>query len=174
MSIEEEVVELNNRILVRVGDVELDLTGTAKEIDARMAKEMQNEIWSSALANIRNAREAASEAAREAARNSGLPERGSAFKTLCDNNNLNRKPDQVLAAIQYLREVEGVHDSPPRVIQQLFDNAGIEHPGNLSLYLNRLRERGFLTYPAGDGNKKNRVAIVTTEGRTHLDSRSKR
>ena len=94
MSIEEEA-ELNNRILVRVGDVELDLTGTAKEIDARMAKEMQNEIWSSALANIRNARESAIEAAREAARNSGLPKRGSAFKTLCDNNNLNRKPDQV-------------------------------------------------------------------------------
>lgn len=174
MSIEDEVVELGNRILVRVGDVELDLTGTAKEIDTRMAKEMQNEIWSSALANIRIARETAIEAAKEAARSSGLPERGSAFRTLCDNNHLNRKPDQVLAAIQYLREVEGVHDSPPRVIQQLFDDADIEHPGNLSLYLNRLVERGYLTYPAGDGNKKNRYAVLTTEGRTHLDSRSTR
>ena len=174
MSIEDEGEELHNRIMVRVGDFELDLTGTAKEVDARMAKEMQDEIWSSALATIRIAREAAIEAAKEAARSSGLPERGSSFRTLCDNNNLNRKPDQVLAAIQYLREVEGVHDSPPRVLQQLFDDAGMEHPGNLSLYLNRLRERGFLTFPAGNGNKKNRFAILTTEGRSHLDGRSLR
>nr|MBC8438055.1 hypothetical protein [Euryarchaeota archaeon] len=108
-----------------------------------------------------------------AAEESGLPERGSAFSTLCKKNNLSRKPDQVLGAIQYLREVEGLHDSPPRVIEDLFTDAGMNPPGNLSLYLNRLRERHFIEYPTGDGNKKNRYAILTTEGRAHLDNRSR-
>jgi hypothetical protein len=138
-----------------------------------MLNQMEQEIWSTALASIRGAREAAIEAAREAARESGLPERGSSFKALCDYNNLTRKPDQVLAAIQYLREVEGKEDSPPRVIHGLFTDAGINSPGNLSLYLNRLRERGLLSFPVGDGNNKNRYAVLTTEGRAHLDKRSR-
>jgi hypothetical protein len=84
---------------------------------------------------------------------------------------LKRKPDQVLGAIHYLREVEGVSDSPPRVINQLFEDAGMESPGNLSLYLNRLRERKFLVIP--DGNEdKNRFAVLSVEGRAHLDKRS--
>ena len=83
-----------------------------------------------------------------------------------------RKPDQVLGAIQYLRDVEGVNDSPPRVINQLFEDAGLEPPGNLSLYLNRLHERGFLVTPPS-AKEKNRYAILTPEGRAHLDKRSR-
>ena len=138
-----------------------------------MATRIKEESWSTALAAIRTAREIAIQAARRAAEESGLPERGAAFQTLCQKNNLSRKPEQVLAAIQYLREVEGVHDSPPRVIEGLFIDAGMEPPGNLSLYLNRLRERHFIEYPGGDGNRKNRYAVLTTEGRSHLDNRSR-
>ena len=75
-------------------------------------------------------------------------------------------------AFQYLRDVEGVNDSPPRVIDQLFEDAGLEPPGNLSLYLNRLRERGFLVTPPS-AKEKNRYAILTPEGRAHLDKRSR-
>jgi len=164
---------IESRIQIRVGDVDVDLTGTAKEVDSRMLTQMEQDVWSTALASIRGAREAAIEAAREAARESGLPERGSSFRALCEYNNLTRKPDQVLAAIQYLREVEGKEDSPPRVIHGLFTDAGIDSPGNLSLYLNRLRERGLLSFPVGDGNNKNRYAVLTTEGRAHLDKRSR-
>ena len=53
----------------------------------------------------------------------------------------------------------------------LFTDAGIEPPGNLSLYLNRLRERGFLDIPEGSPDK-NRFVIVTDAGRHHLDMRS--
>jgi hypothetical protein len=173
MSDGELAAEVQNRIMVRVGDVDIDLTGSAREIDSLMVKKIQDESWSTALASIRTAREIAIQAARRAAEESGLPERGAAFQTLCQKNNLTRKPDQVLAAIQYLREVEGVHDSPPRVLEQLFLDAGMEPPGNLSLYLNRLRERHFIEYPGGDGNRKNRYAVLTTEGRSHLDNRSR-
>ena len=173
MSDEEVAVEAQNRIMIRVGDVDIDLTGNAKDIDSLMQKRIQEESWSTALASIRSAREIAIAAARRAAEESGLPERGAASQTLCDNNNLTRKPDQVLAAIQYLREVEGVHDSPPRVLEDLFIDAGMEPPGNLSLYLNRLRERHFIEYPGSDANRKNRYAVLTTEGRSHLDNRSR-
>ena len=77
----------------------------------------------------------------------------------------------VLAAIHYLRDVEGVHDSPPRVVARLFEDAGLEAPGNLSLYLNRLRERGLLEIPEIGGGK-NRYVVLTPAGRRHLDERT--
>ena len=106
-----------------------------------------------------------------AAREAGLPERGSAFRALLENCALTRKPDQVLGAIHYLRNVEGISDSPPRVVNELFSDAGIDPPGNLSLYLNRLKERRFLEVPTGKDDK-NRFAILTPEGQAHLDKRS--
>ena len=160
------------RILIRAGDVEIDLSGAQTSVDERLTKVREDDTWSIALSRIRNARERAIEAAVDAARDAGLPERGSAFKALIDNCSLIRKPDQVLGAIQYLRDVEGVNDSPPRVIDQLFEDAGLEPPGNLSLYLNRLKERGFLVTPPS-AKEKNRYAILTPEGRAHLDKRSR-
>ncbi len=65
----------------------------------------------------------------------------------------------------------GVNDSPPRTINNLFADAGMPAPDNLSLYLNRLRDRGFLTIPPS-ADEKNRYAILTPEGRAHLDKRS--
>ena len=160
------------RILIRAGDVEIDLSGAQTSVDERLTKVREDDTWSIALSRIRNARERAIEAAVDAARDAGLPERGSAFKALIDNCSLIRKPDQVLGAIQYLRDVEGINDSPPRVIDQLFEDAGLEPPGNLSLYLNRLKERGFLVTPPS-AKAKTRYAILTPEGRAHLDKRSR-
>ena len=161
----------DSRVLIRVGDVEIDLSGSQKEVDAEMMNIREGEEWSTAIAKVRSARETAIAAAVEAAKKSGMPERGSAFRSLIENSTLNKKPDQVLAAIQYLREVEGIDDSPPRVLKQLFDDSGLGAPDNLSLYLNRLIERGFITCPPG-ANSKNRYAVLTPEGRAHLDRRS--
>jgi DNA-binding MarR family transcriptional regulator len=161
----------NSRLLIRVGDVEIDLSGSQKEVDAEMMNIRQGEEWSAAIAKVRSARESAIAAAVEAAKKSGMPERGSAFRSLIENSTLSKKPDQVLAAIQYLREVEGIDDSPPRVLKQLFHDSGLGAPDNLSLYLNRLIERGFITCPPG-ANEKNRYAVLTPEGRAHLDRRS--
>ena len=162
---------VESRVLIRVGEVDIDITGSQREVDAKMMKISEGEEWSTALAKVRSAREAAISAAMEAAKKHGLPERGSSFNALIDNSGLTKKPDQVLAAIHYLRDVEGINDSPPRVLKQLFDDAGLESPDNLSLYLNRLHERGFVSYPPG-GSEKNRFAVLTPEGRAHLDRRS--
>jgi len=160
------------RIYIRVGDIEIDIAGARKEVDARLLKIKEGEEWSTALSKIRTSREAAITAAVEAARQSGLPERGSAFRTLIESCGLSKKPDQLLAAIHYLRDVEGINDSPPRSIIELFEQTEINPPGNLSLYLNRLRDRGMLTIPPGSPDK-NRFAILTPEGRAHLDRQSR-
>ncbi|MBT60553.1 MAG: hypothetical protein CMA63_03240 [Euryarchaeota archaeon] len=164
-------METNAKISITARDVEIDLDGAASEIEERLIHLRQDDTWGIMLDRLREARTAAMKAAVEAAEKSGLPERGSAFRTLIETCSLSRKPDQVLGAIHYLREVESVMDSPPRVINQLFEDANIESPGNLSLYLNRLRERKFLTIPDGKEDK-NRFALLTELGRTHLDKRS--
>jgi DNA-binding MarR family transcriptional regulator len=53
----------------------------------------------------------------------------------------------------------------------LFEDAGFAPPDNLSLYLNRLRERGFLEIPENTEDK-NRFAVLTSQGREHLNKRS--
>ena len=50
-----------------------------------------------------------------------------------------------LHAIFHLRDLQKLEDCPPRTIEKLFDSANLENPGNLSLYINRLQDRGFLT-----------------------------
>jgi len=159
------------RFTVQAGDVEIDLEGASIQIDEQIAQLKAEHTWTVLLERIREAREQALEAAVTAAREAGLPERGSAFRALLENCALNRKPDQVLGAIHYLRNVEGIEDSPPRVVNDLFEDAGIDPPGNLSLYLNRLKERNFLEDPDGKEDK-NRFAILTPEGQAHLDKRS--
>ena len=159
------------RFTVQAGDVEIDLEGASIQIDEQIAQLKAEHTWTVLLERIREAREQALEAAVTAAREAGLPERGSAFRALLENCALTRKPDQVLGAIHYLRNVEGIEDSPPRVVNDLFNDAGIDPPGNLSLYLNRLKERNFLEVPSGKEDK-NRFAILTPEGQAHLDKRS--
>ena len=159
------------RLTIQAGDVEIDLKGAAIQIDEQMVHTKAEHTWTVLLERIREARESAMEAAVAAAREAGLPERGSAFRALLENCALTRKPDQVLGAIHYLRDVEGISDSPPRVVNDLFTDAGIEPPGNLSLYPNRLKERNFLMVPSGKDDK-NRFAILTPEGQAHLDKRS--
>tara|TARA_B000000532_G_scaffold126927_1_gene101732 strand:- start:387 stop:890 length:504 start_codon:yes stop_codon:yes gene_type:complete len=159
------------RLTIQAGDVEIDLEGAAIQIDEQLSHIKAEHTWTVLLERIREARESAMEAAVTAAREAGLPERGSAFRALLENCALTRKPDQVLGAIHYLRDVEGIEDSPPRIVNELFTDAGIDPPGNLSLYLNRLKERNFLMVPA-DKDDKNRFAILTPEGQAHLDKRS--
>ena len=159
------------KISVTAGDVEIDLDGSTSELDEMLSLLRQDDSWGLMVGRLKIARDTAMKAAIAAAKASGLPERGGAFHTLVETCSLKRKPDQVLGAIHYLREVEGVTDSPPRVINQLFEDAGMDSPGNLSLYLNRLRERNFLIIPSGNEDK-NRFAVLSAEGRAHLDKRS--
>jgi hypothetical protein len=95
------------------------------------------------------------------------------FRTLVENCSLEGKPEQVLGALHFLRDVEGLDDCPPRVINALFEQANIEPPGNLSLYINRLIEKEFLSIPKKHG-EKNRFAELTETGRKHLENKAKK
>ena len=46
----------NSRVLIRVGDVEIDITGSQKEVDAEMMNIREGEEWSTAIAKVRSAR----------------------------------------------------------------------------------------------------------------------
>ena len=83
------------RIYIRVGEIEIDISGAQQEVDAHLMKIMEGEDWSTALAKIRTTRNSAIKAAIEAAKKSGLPNRGTAFKALIDNCGLTKKPDRV-------------------------------------------------------------------------------
>ena len=65
MSDEEVAVEVQNRIMIKVGDVDIDLTGSAKDIDSIMQKRIREESWSNAISSIRSVREIAIAAARK-------------------------------------------------------------------------------------------------------------
>jgi hypothetical protein len=161
----------SNRVSITAGDIEIELEGATIEVNEKLGMVKEEDTWTILLERIRDARAAAIEAAQAAAKGAGLPERGSAFAALLSNCSLTKKPDQVLGAIHYLREVEAIFDAPPRVINKLFEDAGFAPPDNLSLYLNRLRERGFLEIPENTEDK-NRFAILTSQGREHLNKRS--
>ncbi len=161
-----------SKIYIHVGDLEIDISGEQQDVDSHLKSIMDGEEWSIALSKLRSKRESAIAAAIKAARLSGLPRRGEAFRELIENCKINKKPDQVLAAIHYLKEVESLEDIPPRVILSLFEESKLEPPKNLSLYFNRLVEKKFLSIP--QGSDKNRFANLTLDGRVHLDKISKR
>ena len=120
---------IKSRLAISSGDVEIDLEGSAVEIDERIIEIQGQAEWSVLLDIIKTARDNAIQAAKDAAKDAGLPERGSAFRTLLETCKVVKKPDQVLAAIHYLRNVEGVNDCPPRTILDLFEAAGVDKPG---------------------------------------------
>lgn len=167
------------RIWIRVGSTEVDLTGSAREVNDSWLKLKDQDTWASALSKVRAARQDAIEAARQTLSESGIPERGSAFRRLLENCNIYRTGDVILAAIHYLRSVEKEDDTPPRAVKKLiadsgrWDEAELEK-WNLSLYINRMLDdssaRGkpaLLAYPAG--MEKNRYVILTDAGRDHLE-----
>ena len=54
------------KVLIRAGDVEIDLSGAQNSVDERLIKVKEDDTWSIALSRIRNARESI-EAAVDAA-----------------------------------------------------------------------------------------------------------
>jgi hypothetical protein len=161
------------KISVTAGDIEFELEGAPAEIEEMLMHLRQDDTWEIMMSRLKSATLDAVESPSNVAEASSDASRGVAFRNLIDTCALQKKPDQVLGALHFLRDVEQIMDSPPRVINQLFEDAGIDPPGNLSLYLNRLREREFLIIPEGSEDK-NRFAILSSEGKAHIEKRSSR
>ncbi len=107
------------RIYIKAGSEEIDLSGSAREVNDAWLNITKQDTWQSTLSRIRLARQEALERAREVALKSGIPERGSAFRRLMDTCGIDKKSDVILAAIHYLRSVEKESDTPPRDIKRL-------------------------------------------------------
>ena len=131
------------RIYIKAGSEEIDLSGSAREVNDAWLNITKQDTWQSTLSRIRVARQEAIESAREVAIKSGIPERGSAFKRLIDTCGIEKKSDVILAAIHYLRSVEKEMDTPPRDLKTLISQTkkwtdDDVSKWNLSLYINRM------------------------------------
>ena len=166
------------RIYIKAGSEEIDLSGSAREVNDAWLNITKQDTWQSTLSRIRLARQEAIDRAREVALKSGIPERGSAFKRLMDTCGIDKKSDVILAAIHYLRSVEKESDTPPRDIKRLivqsekWEEEEIDK-WNMSLYINRMLEgeKALLEYP-GNQPEKNRFVVLTDAGLDHLENMS--
>ena len=159
------------KISIYVGDFEFEVEGAQIEVEERFSHFKQEGLWNAMLERIQETKDYMDDYASTLSKVEGLTPRGSNFRALLDNYSLDGKPEQVLGALHYLRDIEKSDDCPPRIINTLFEDANIEPPGNLSLYINRLKEKKFLVIPKKHG-EKNRYAQLTKEGRLHLEEKS--
>ena len=169
------------RIYIRAGSEEIDLSGSAREVNDAWLNITKQDTWRSTLSRIRVARQEAIESAREVAIRSGIPERGSAFRRLIDTCGIEKKSNVILAAIHYLRSVEKESDTPPRDLRKLISQSKKwteedVSKWNLSLYISRMLEGGsdqspMLEYPK-DMPEKNRYVVLTDAGIDHLEKMS--
>ena len=160
-----------NKIAIQVGEFEFESEGSQLEVDEKFAQFKEEGLWNIITERLEEAKDMTIDATNATIQSNEIPERGMKFRTLVENCSLEGKPDQVLGALHYLRDIEGLNDCPPRVINALFEEANIDPPGNLSLYINRLREKDLLTIPKVHGDK-NRFAELTEAGRKHLETKA--
>ena len=160
-----------NKISIQVGEFEFESEGSQIEVDEKFARFKEGGFWNIIIERLEEAKDMTIDSSNSTSREKSIPDRGMKFRTLVENCSLEGKPDQVLGALHFLRDVEGLEDCPPRTINALFEQADIEPPGNLSLYINRLRDKEFLTIPKRHGDK-NRYAELTEAGRKHLENKA--
>ena len=160
-----------NKISIQVGEFEFESEGSQIEVDEKFARFKEEGFWNIISERLEEAKDIAIDVSTS--QQNSISERGMKFRTLVENCILEGKPEQVLGALHFLRDVEGLDDCPPRVINALFEQANIEPPGNLSLYINRLIEKEFLSIPKKHG-EKNRFAELTEAGRKHLENKAKK
>jgi len=160
-----------NKISIQVGEFEFESEGSQIEVDEKFARFKEEGFWNIISERLEEAKDIAIDVSTS--QQDSISERGMKFRTLVENCSLEGKPEQVLGALHFLRDVEGLDDCPPRVINSLFEQANIEPPGNLSLYINRLIEKEFLSIPKKHG-EKNRFAELTEAGRKHLENKAKK
>lgn len=159
------------KISIHAGEFDFEAEGGQFEVEERLSQYKQEGFWGAMIERIQETVELSKESTSSNSELDSITSRGTDFRSLLENYSLDGKPEQVLGAIHFLREIEKLDDCPPRTINSLFEDAKIEPPGNLSLYINRLKERNFIKIPSKYGDK-NRYAELTGEGRQHLEEKS--
>ena len=116
-----------NKISIRVGEFEFETEGSEIEVDEKYAQFKEEGFWSIITERLEEAKDMTIDATNNASQTKSIPERGMQFRTLVENCSLEGKPDQVLGALHFLRDVEGKEDCPPRVINALFEAVSYTH-----------------------------------------------
>ncbi len=160
-----------SKISIQVGEFEFEYEGSQIEVDEKFAQFKEEGFWNIMTEMLQEAKDANLDTNAVVSKEQAVSDRGLKFRNLVENCSLEGKPDRVLGALHFLRDVEGVKDCPPRVINELFEEANVEPPGNLSLYINRLKEKQFLNIANKHGDK-NRFAELTELGRKHLEDKA--
>ncbi len=149
-----------------IGQKEFEMIGSESEVKQKWEEMKQSDDWDVILQKIKLVKKDTDEFTVVA--KNGLA--ADKFASLIHHSNITTKSDRILAAIFHLRDLQKLEDCPPRLIEKLFDSSNLGLPGNLSLYINRLRDRGFLTIPE-KFSEKNRYVILTEEGHRHLNQK---
>ena len=157
------------RISINVGEIEIELVGSKIEVESKLLEIKEGGEWSVAIGKIKEAKEN-SELTDNVIKNYSIPNMLEQFEMFISNYDLKKGPDQVLIAIHYLSQIEKIDDIPPRKIEDLFVGAKLPIPKNVSLYLNRLKDKHFLDFAEGKP-EKNRFLVLTKDGIDYLNSK---
>ena len=138
------------RIYIKVGSDIIDLTGTAKEVQEDWLKIKDEDSWEGKLLAIKNARDSAVQIAAQRAVQSGIPERGSAFRRVLDSCEIEKTGDVILAAIHYLRFVEKETNTPPRELKNLVSQSGNISATQLTSLVSTVQSLNLTVLKVGD------------------------
>jgi len=145
---------------------EINIEGDQEVVEEGIEAARHDGSWDEAIASLRDVVEKAIENAKTGG---GSTARGRALMAFLKDYRVEKRVDQILSAIHILREDDLHSEIPPRMIQQLIEDAGVAAPSNISLYVNRLHEKGYVELPEGEG-QRNRWAKVSDAGIQHLKS----
>ena len=104
-----------NKISIRIGEFEFESEGSQIEVDEKYAQFKEEGFWGIITERLEEAKDMTIDATNNTSQAKSIPERGMQFRTLVENCSLEGKPDQVLGALHFLRDVEGMEDCPPRI-----------------------------------------------------------
>ena len=108
-----------NKISIQVGEFEFESEGSQIEVDEKFARFKEEGFWNIIIERLEEAKDMTIDSSNSTSREKSIPDRGMKFRTLVENCSLEGKPDQVLGALHFLRDVEGLEDCPPRTINCL-------------------------------------------------------
>ena len=97
-----------NKISIQVGEFEFESEGSELEVDEKFAQFKEEGFWNIITERLEEAKDMTIDATNSTSQQKSIPERGMKFRTLVDNCSLEGKPEQVLGALHFLRDVEGL------------------------------------------------------------------
>ena len=97
----------DSKLSIRIGEFEFEYEGSTYEIDEKLAEFKQEGLWGVITERLQDAKEQSIDSSVSVSQEKSISQRGMKFRTLLENCTLDGKPEQVLGAIHFLRDLEG-------------------------------------------------------------------